>query len=208
MPGLQDPVTLHLLDPSREQQDRFRPLPERAIRNGRPRTVTVHAGRMSARPQSPSWPVPRRPQSAASPAGAKAATVRRRPHSAAPRRGMNPVSHAVQPDPRSGLQPGEQPGGTSAHSAAVPGFEMSGITAQDLQGAGILYTAEAPLLHGRPKAATPAAPPSPRPPRRGTRAKDEPKTCKVSDVAQSGSMRLLRGCTGLGARVLVGISCW
>eukprot|EP00892_Ulva_mutabilis_P010327 jgi/Ulvmu1/7667/UM038_0096.1 len=175
-----DPVTLHLLDPSHEQQDRFQPLPERAIRNGRPRSIYVHAGRMTARPHSPNHPGPRRPQSAASAGNAAAAAPRRRPVSATQRAVGDRTSDAVRRHLQGRLHQSTDRGGAAAAGTVVPGFEMSGITAQDLQGAGILYTAEAPLLHGKPKVAAPVMPPSPRPTRRGGRtATQEPQMCKA-----------------------------
>lgn len=156
---MQDPVTLHLLDPSHEQQDRFQPLPERAIRNGRPRTLYVHAGRMASRPQSPTRGGPCRPHSATSRASMPRAA--RRPQSAAAWRRGDGVSDAVQAHLK-GRVPQRDGSAGGSPSGVVPGFEMSGVTAHDLQGAGILYAAEAPLLQGRPKAAQPL--PSPAPP--------------------------------------------
>lgn len=174
---LQDPVTLHLLDPSYEQQDRFQPLPERAIRNGRPRTLYVHAGRMGARPLSPTRGPSRRPQSAGPPSSTAPMGAPRRPQSAAQWRRGDGVPNAVQAHLRGRLQP---PAAVGSSSKVVPGFEMSGVTAQDLQGAGILYAAEAPLLQGRPKAEAPPLPPSPQAPRRaGKQASGAPKKCKV-----------------------------
>lgn len=61
--AVQDPATLQLLDPGRSVEHRYQPIPERAIRNGRPRSYLlpkpkdqgshVHLGnQLPSRPQS------------------------------------------------------------------------------------------------------------------------------------------------------------
>lgn len=135
---------------------------------------------MASRPQNPTPGGPRRPQSAASHATSPRVAAARRPQSAAARRGADAVADVVQAHLKARVPlRADSAGRSEPPGGAVPGFEMSGVTAQDLQGAGILYAAEAKLLQGQPKAELPPPLPAQPAPPGDQRAAGAPTKSKV-----------------------------
>jgi hypothetical protein len=74
--SLQDPTTLQILDPARRVEARFQPFPERAIRNGRPRSFMLPKANEQVPHQQPTH-TPNRPQSAPSGPAAPCTTAPR-----------------------------------------------------------------------------------------------------------------------------------
>ena len=170
--GVQDPLMMRLLEPQRERQERFVPVPERTLANGRPRSIL-----MSQRPRTtkPAQSLSNKGTASARAGGAlteailgaTAAPKNKRVASARLSGDLPPgataESSASEPCPmaiESGLtataeevaeqllERAQTAARTFVSGPVVPGLELSGVTADDLEDAGILYDDERSLLPG------------------------------------------------------------
>ena len=166
---------LRLLEPRRPQAERYAPCPEHALGNGRPRSVVLTGRRPAPTSMLDSGHVAERPGTAGSvrpPPGKRQS----RPASGAPTR---PVTAGAQQQRRRDRVPSgsarlmqdaiwtdtsqaAQDASTDAgvierDDAAVPGLELSGVSPEDLDDAGILYEEERGLLGASAASALAAA---------------------------------------------------
>lgn len=141
---------MRILEPRREDQERFLPFPQRILLNGRPRSV-----RLSQKPRSQSSG-----QQCAGNAGSTGcfnakSIMHRRNRLKARKASANQKADdgvAAEGVPEENMKACPDFAGLVAHAElgpgekTVPGLELSGVTAEDLNDAGILYDEERHLL--------------------------------------------------------------
>lgn len=149
---------LRLLEPRRPEAERYAPYPEHALGNGRPRSVVLTGRRAHHKSILDTGNVESRPAAAGSlrPASARRAS---RPASAQPARAEAQRRDNAQSSEARRMQDAmwtdtsgsarAQAGGAGVierDDATVPGLELSGVSPEDLDDAGILYDEEQGLL--------------------------------------------------------------
>jgi hypothetical protein len=138
---------MRMLEPRREDQERFLPFPQHLLLNGRPRSVCL-----THKPRS---------QAAGQPCTGSSSVMHRRNRvKPCETQGMSQAEEGLAVAPEQGMMANAFHTGsivsaeTGFGEKGVPGLELSGVTAEDLNDAGILYDEERHLLGSSAAAAT------------------------------------------------------